>query len=274
VRKRSAAADDALTARLRVEARSAHRLVPVRHSVRAWRPAQPVWLQAARRAEVRRREASKVQVESATLPVAARPEAVVLLRRGEEAWASAAAEVGRKAPRPADPRTLAAPAAAVLAEEWDALAAARPRVAAHAEELPSAGLDVPAGQAVGAVSAVAVAPLREAAAELDAAVAPLRAAAAELDETVPLPAEVARAEVEEVVRRQAARAEVEEVARRRVAPDAAVVVVPRQAVPGEVVAPRAAVAWACRPDQRLPGLGPRQAARSPRAMQERSTASP
>jgi hypothetical protein len=260
VRKRSAAADDALTARLRVEARSAHRLVPVRHSVRAWRPAQPVWLQAARLAEVRRREASKVQVESATLLVAARPEAVVLLRRGEEAWASAAAEVGRKAPRPADPRTLAAPVAAVLAEEWDALAAVRPRVAAHAEELPSAGLDVRAGRAVEAVSA--------------AAVAPLRAAAAELDETVPLPAEVARAEVEEVVRRQAARAEVEEVARRRAAPDAAVVVVPRQAVPGEVVAPRAAVAWACRPDQRLPGLGPRQAARSPRAMQERSTASP
>jgi hypothetical protein len=155
---------------------------------------------------------------------------------------------------------LAAPAAAVLAEEWDALAAARPRVAAHAEELPSAGLGVPAGQAVAVVSAVAVAPLRE--------------AAAELDETVPLPAEVARADVEEVVRRQVARAEVEEAARRRAAPDAAVGVVPRRAVRGEVVAPRAAVAWACRPDQRLPGLGPRQAARSPRAMQERSTASP
>ena len=228
----------------------------------AWRPAQPVELPAARRAEVRRREASKVQVESVALPVAARPEAIVLLRQGEEAWASAAAEVGRKAPRPADPRTLAAPAAAVLAEQWDALAAVRLQVAAHAEALPSAGLDVPGGQAVAAVSVAAVAPLRE--------------VAAELDETVPLLVEVARADVEEAVRRQAARAEVEEVARRRAAPDAAVAVavVPRREVRGEVVAPRAAVAWACRPDQRLPGLGPRQVPRSPRAIQERSTASP
>jgi hypothetical protein len=223
--------------------------VLARHSVR--RSAHLVWLEAARHAlmavEVRRREAPKVEAESVALrPAAARPEALVLRRQGAEAQPSArfAAEVGRGARRSAGLRILA-DQAAVPGEEPDvALAVERPQVAPHAAGPRQAGRDAAALEAA-AVSGVAAEPLP---------------AVAELDGPAALPAEVARVEAGE------------EGARRRAEPD--VVVARRRAAPGEVAVLLAALAWAFRPDQVLPWLGPRQAARSLRAMQERSTASP
>jgi hypothetical protein len=138
---------------------------------------------------------------------------------------------------------LAGPAAVVPGEEPDAaLAVVRPQVAAHAAGLRQVARDAAALEAA-AVSGVA-------------------AVAAELDGPAPLPVEAARVEAGE------------EAARRRAAPDAVVVVAPRLAALGEEAALPAALAWAFRPDQVLPWLGPRQAARPLRAMQERSTASP
>ena len=135
-------------------------------------------------------------------------------------------------------------AAAARAEEPDAaVAEVRPQVAAHAAGLRSA---VERAEAAGVLGAAAV-PLPEAAAELDVAV-PRLAVAAELGVEVPLPAVARVAAVEGAVRRRVA--------------------------PAEVAARCGAVAWAFRLDRLPPWPGPRQAARSAHARQERSTASP
>jgi hypothetical protein len=101
------------------------------------------------------------------------------------------------------------------------------------------------------------------AAELDGAV-PLQAVAAELDGAVPLQAVAAVAELDAAVPLPAGAAQVEageEAAR-------------RPAALGGVAARLAVVAWVFRLDRLLPWPGPGPAARSPREMQERSTASP
>jgi len=127
------------------------------------------------------------------------------------------------------------------------VAEVRPQVAAHAAGLRSAAeRGEVAPEAAGVLGAAAV-PLPEEAAELDVAV-PRLAVAAELGVAVPLPAVARVAAVEGAVRRRVA--------------------------PAEVAARCGAVAWAFRLDRLPPWPGPRQAARSAHARQERSTASP
>jgi len=182
-------------------------------------------------------------------------QAAVLLQVAEAAAQSAA--VDREARRSGAARLSVVEAAAGPPEEPVAgVAVVRPQVAAHAAGPRTAAQRA---EAAGALGAAAV-PLPEAAAERDVAVPQLAAAeewdvavprlavAAELDAAVPLPAVVVRV--------------------------AAVAAVRPRAAQGEVAARRAAVAWAFRLDRLPPWPGPRQAARSAHARQERSTASP
>ena len=245
------AADDAALRPLRVEARSARRQVPARHSVRAAsRSAPRVCREAAHRAPMavarsgeRRKDQPEfvAQPELVARPMVARPVMVVLSRQAAEAQpvARCAAEVGQEVRHSAEARPLAEPVAVRPKGLDAAVAAVRP-------EAPNAA--AAAAEEVAAVSAAA-------------GVLPPEGVA-ELDEAVPLPVVVAPAEAgAEEARRPAAR-------------DAEVV--PQPEVRGEAVVAvrRAALAWAFRPDRVLPWPGPPQAARSARAMQARSTASP
>lgn len=255
MRRLSVVADDAPTGHLPAEACSALRLDSAWHLVR--RPARQALLKVARHVPMAVAAFPEVRVAEveAVVPLRAdRPEATASLRQvavllqAAKAPSSArsAAVVGRKARRSAVATTSVVEAAAVPAEELDAVVAtAQPQVAAHAAGLrPAAECAVAAGEAA-AVLAVAAVLLLAAGAELDAAAVPLREVAAELDEAVPLLAAVRVGAAE----------------RRRAALDG-------------VAARREAVASVFRLGRLLPWLGPQQAARSAHALRERSTASP
>lgn len=250
-RRRSGVARDALVARLRAESRSAPRQVSAWDSDLGSRPARPASLKVAchvRVAVAAYPEEGVAEAEAVPRSEEARPEVAASLRqaavlhRVAEAAARSAA-VDREARRSGAARPSVVEAAAGPPEEPVAgVAVVRPQVAAHAAGLRTAAQRA---EAAGALGAAAV-PLPEAA-EWDVAV-PRLAVAAELDAAVPLPAVVVRVGAEAAVRRRAAQ--------------------------GEVAARRAAVAWAFRLDRLPPWPGPRQAARSAHARQERSTASP
>lgn len=244
-------ARDALVARLRAGSRSAPRRVSAWDSDLGSRPARPASLKVARHVRVAVAaypEERVAEAEAVPRSEEARPEvaaslrqAAVLLQVAEAAAQSAA--VDREARRSGAARPSVVEAAAGPPEEPVAgVAVVRPQVAAHAAGPRTAA---ERAEAAGALGAAAV-PLPEAA-EWDVAV-PRLAVAAELDAAVPLPAVVVRVGTEAAVRRRAAQ--------------------------GEVAARRAAVAWAFRLDRLPPWPGPRQAARSAHARQERSTASP
>ena len=251
-RRRSGAAHDALVARLRAESRSAPRQVSAWDSDLGSRPARPASLKVAchvRVAVAAYPEERVAEAEAVPRSEEARPEvaaslrqAAVLLQVAEAAAQSAA--VDREARRSGAARPSVVEAAAGPPEEPVAgVAVVRPQVAAHAAGLRTAAQRAEAAGALGAAAVL----LPEAAAERDVAV-PRLAVAAELDAAVPLPAVVVRV--------------------------AAVAAVRPRAAQGEVAARRAAVAWAFRLDRLPPWPGPRQAARSAHARQERSTASP
>jgi len=117
------AADDAALRPLRVEARSARRQVPARHSVRAAsRSAPRVCREAAHRAPMavarsgeRRKDQPEfvAQPELVARPMVARPVMVVLSRQAAEAQpvARCAAEVGQEVRHSAEARPLAEPVA-------------------------------------------------------------------------------------------------------------------------------------------------------------------
>lgn len=234
------------------------------HSVSAWRRARPAWLKVARHVltAVAAYPEERVPEAEAVAPLRAEhPAATVSLQQvadllqGAEApsWARSAAEAGRKARRSAAARTSVVEAAVAAAEEPDAaVAEVRPQVAAHAAGLRPAA------------ECAAVAP--EAAAVLGDAAVPRPEVAAELDAAVPLLAAV-RLEVAAVAALLGAVAEAVQL-------EAAEEAVRRRAAPGGEAARRGAVAWVFRLDRLLPWPGPRQAARSAHAQQERSTASP
>lgn len=252
-RRRSGVAHDALVALLRAESRSAPRRVSAWDSDLGSRPARPASLKVARHVRVAvaaypEEGVAEAEAEAVPRSEEARPEvaaslrqAAVLLRVAEAAARCAA--VDREARRSGAARPSVVEAAAGPPEEPVAgVAVVRPQVAAHAAGLRTAAQRA---EAAGALGAAAV-PLPEAAAERDVAV-PRLAVAAELDAAVPLLAVVVRV---------------------------AAAAVRRRAAQGEVAARRAAVAWAFRLDRLPPWPGPRQAARSAHARQERSTASP
>lgn len=251
-RRRSGVARDALVARLRAESRSAPRRVSAWDSDLGSRPARPASLKVARHVRVAVAaypEEGVAEAEAVPRSEEARPEVAASLRqaavlhRVAEAAARSAA-VDREARRSGAARPSVVEAAAGPPEEPVAgVAVVRPQVAAHAAGLRTAAQRAEAAGALGAAAVL----LPEAAAERDVAV-PRLAVAAELDVAVPLPAVVVRV--------------------------AAVAAVRRRAAQGEVAARRAAVAWAFRLDRLPPWPGPRQAARSAHARQERSTASP
>lgn len=253
-RRRSGVARDALVARLRAESRSAPRQVSAWDSDLGSRPARPASLKVACHVRVAvaaypEERVAEAEAEAVPRSEEARPEvaaslrqAAVLLQVAEAAAQSAA--VDREARRSGAARPSVVEAAAGPPEEPVAgVAVVRPQVAAHAAGLRTAAQRAEAAGALGAAAVL----LPEAAAERDVAV-PRLAVAAELDAAVPLPAVVVRV--------------------------AAVAAVRRRAAQGEVAARRAAVAWAFRLDRLPPWPGPRQAARSAHARQERSTASP
>ena len=225
-------------------------------------PARPAWLKVARHVltAVAACPEERVPEAEAVAPLRAEhPAATVSLQQvadllqGAEApsWARSAAEAGRKARRSAAARTSVVEAAVAAAEEPDAaVAEVRPQVAAHAAGLRPAAECAAAAPEAAAVLGDAAVPRPEVAAELDAAVPLLAAVRLEVAAVAALLGAVA-------VQLEAA----EEAVRRR-------------AAPGGEAARRGAVAWVFRLDRLLPWPGPRQAARSAHAQQERSTASP